>query len=147
MKPHKLVMVFFAFLFTSCGYYKHVDPQVYTYDSEKLRDESAKLEARDKGGFLLLVTGKSSMEPVIYAGDLLVCVKTEFSDKLKGKVVSYCPKWNQRQNTTHRLVSGDAKNGFIASGDSNPKSEAFERVRAENFVGEVISIYRTEVIR
>jgi len=144
MKPYKLVMVFFAFLFTSCGYYKHVDPTLYRYDDEKICKLSAALEAKDKNGFTTLVTCCKSMEQVIYMNDILVCVPSPFSNDLKGRVVVYRPKWNNYQSTTHRLVSGDAESGFIASGDNNRESEARERVTKDNYVGEVISIYRVE---
>ena len=74
-------------------------------------------------------------------------VPSSFGDHLKGKVAVYKAKWNDNKPVMHRLVSGNAKDGFIASGDNNARSEAAERVRADNFVGEVVSIYRTEVIR
>ena len=144
MKKLALVLVFFL---SSCGYYKHVDPRLYVYDNEKVAQESARLEALDKNGWVTKNVCCGSMRPLIQVDDLLVVVPSSFGDHLKGKVAVYKAEWNDNKPVMHRLVSGNAKDGFIASGDNNARSEAAERVRADNFVGEVVSIYRTEVIR
>lgn len=83
------------------------------------------------------------MEPLIKTGDFVVASPVVFDDRLLGKVVAYRPKWNPGI-VSHRLVSGNSVEGFIASGDNNPRSEASERVTKQNFVGEIVSIYRVE---
>jgi hypothetical protein len=39
-------------------------------------------------------------------------------------------------------VSGNAADGFIASGDNNARSEPTERVTIVNYVSETIAIYK-----
>lgn len=137
---HLLVL---ALLLAGCGYAERKDPPLYTYDSAALVQESARLQARDVGGW---VTGPNvccgSMLPLIRAGDFLVVRPSVFSGTLTGRVVVYAPKWNAGRYVVHRLVSGDARAGFIASGDNNARSEAFELVTAATYVGEVVGIYR-----
>lgn len=142
----KGTVILLCFLLLGCGYYRHVDPVLYVYDSQRTVEESARLEARDKGGWVTKNVCCGSMRPTVVENDLLVVIPSPFGDHLKGKVVVYRPQWNKGEPVMHRLVSGSAKDGFIASGDNNPQSEAYERVRADNFVGEVISIYRLEKI-
>lgn len=129
-------------LFLGCGYAPHKDPPTYIYDTPRLAEESARLHARDIGGTYEQNLCCGSMEPLIYSGDWVVIQPTVYGDHLLGKVGVYTPKWNDGKPVMHRFVSGNAKDGFIASGDHNPKSESAERVTAANYKGELMGIYR-----
>ncbi len=139
-----LLFVSFLCLSPGCGDAKHIDPPLYTYADTKVAAESARLHAIDVHGTYSQNTCCGSMQPLIYAEDWTVVSPTPFSDALLGHVVVYTPEWNHRAPVMHRLVSGNAKDGFIASGDNNPTSEAAERVTAANYVGELVGIYRTK---
>lgn len=127
---------------SGCGYAKHVDPPLYRYDTAALASESARLHARDAHGKTVLITCGGSMRPLIETGDICVVVPSPFTDKLLGAVVCYKPKWANDRQIVHRLVSGGAADGFIASGDNNAHSEPDQLVGAANYIGEVIAIYR-----
>lgn len=129
-------------LLTACGYAKHKDPPTYVYDNPKVASESARLHAKDIGGEYMQNVCCGSMQPLIFKDDWLVTQATPYGDHLLGKVAIYKPKWRDGQPVMHRLVSGNAKDGFIASGDNTPRSEASERVTAANYVSEVVGIYR-----
>lgn len=126
-----------------CGYARHIDPPLYRYDSALLAEMSARAHAAEIPGRSVhqnLCCG--SMRPVILEGDWIVTAPTLYGDHLLGRLAVYRPKWNQGKPVLHRLVSGNARDGFIASGDNNPRSEATERVTAANYDAEVIGIYR-----
>ena len=135
------------FLLTSCGYYAHKDPPTYIYESDKVAELSARAQVNEKPGRILMRNVCcGSMRPTIQEGDWLVVEVVPFSDDLKGRIVVYRPAWNKGQPVMHRLVSGNAQDGFIASGDNNSTSEASERVRVDNFDSVLIAIYRHETI-
>ena len=129
-------------LLTACGYAKHKDPPTYVYDNPKVARESARLHAQDVGGEYMQNVCCGSMEPLIFKDDYLVAKATTYGEHLLGKVVIYRPAWKQGQPVMHRLVSGNMREGFIASGDNTPRSEASERVTAANYDAEVVVIYR-----
>ena len=136
-------LVVLACILAGCGYPERKGPPLYTYDTPALVQESARLHARDVGGYVggpIACCG--SMKPVIQDGDFLVIAPTPFADDLLGKVAAYAPAWNKGALVAHRFVSGDATRGFIASGDNNPRSESFEPVTAATYRGEVVGIYR-----
>ncbi len=140
-----LVLFLAAVAFLSlggCGYAKHVDPPLYTYTNAKVTEESARLFAAQVGGTYSQNVCCGSMEPLVHEGDWVVVAPYPFRDELAGHVGVYKPEWNKRAPVMHRFVSGNAKDGFIASGDNNPSSEASERVTAANYVGELVAIYR-----
>ena len=141
------LLVLTALLF-GCGYAKHIDPPVYVYADAKVAEFSAKAHAKENPAVLTVHQNVccGSMRPTIQQGDWLVVENSKFGDHLLGKCAVYKPAWNNNQPVLHRLVSGNAQDGFIASGDNNPKSEASERVTSANYVGEVVAIYRTENI-
>ncbi len=137
-----LFLLCLAIGFAGCGYATHIDPPLYTYDNAKVAEQSARLHAIDVHGTYSQNVCCGSMEPLIYAGDWVVVTPTPFSDALLGHVVVYKPAWNKGDPVLHRLVSGNAKDGFIASGDHNPTSETSERVTVADYVGELVAIYR-----
>lgn len=129
--------------FSGCGYAKRKDPAVYTYDSAVVMLESARLHARDVKGWVVgPIACCDSMKPLVVNGDYFVVKPSAFDDSLLGKVCVYYPEWNKRQPVAHRLVSGNARSGFIASGDNTSRSESFEPVIASTYTGEVVGIYR-----
>lgn len=132
-----------AIFSVGCGYAKRIDPPLYRFDNAKVAEQSARAHAKESPAYQVhqnVCCG--SMMPTIQAGDWIVTKATPYGDHLLGKPVVYLPKWNKGKPVLHRLVSGNAKDGFIPSGDSTPRSEAWERVRAETYVSEVIAIYR-----
>lgn len=131
-------------ILAGCGYAKHRDPVIYTFADDKITALSAGLHAKDAGGSVALITCCGSMKPLIQDGDRVVILPKPYSDELLGTVALYRPKWANGRRIAHRLVAGNAAEGYIASGDNNPRSEAGERVRADNYEGEIIAIYRTK---
>jgi hypothetical protein len=83
------------------------------------------------------------MAPTFDNDDYLVGVAKPYDELKEGDVVNYRPKWNDGKLTCHRLVAKD-KDGWIASGDNNGRSENWERVRPENYVDVVVSVHRTK---
>jgi hypothetical protein len=125
-----------------CGYAPHKDPSVHSFASRSEALRAAQNHANGVHGEVLeVVNPDGSMLPLIHAGDFLVSVDHGFTDDLLGKVNSYRPHWNHGALTTHRFVSGNARDGFIASGDHNAHSEAQERVHADVYVGDTIAVY------
>ena len=67
-----------------------------------------------------------SMSPAIKPGDVIIATKPNFVAPEKGKVVIYTGK---RFNGTivgsfsHRIIGGDASNGFIVKGDKNESAD------------------------
>jgi hypothetical protein len=138
-----LALCFLVFAVSGCGYAKHRDPVLYFESSPAAQILAAQLRAKEVGGtFAGPNTCCGSMSPLIVAGDYLVIKPSPFTDALLGSVVIYTPAWNHGQPVAHRLVSGNAKDGFIASGDNNSRSEPSELVTASTYRGEVIAIYR-----
>lgn len=144
-------------LVVSCGYAPHKDPQLYTYETARVAEESARLHARDIGGTYHQNLCCGSMEPLIHAGDFIVVAPITlfpFSDDLLGRPCVYQPKWlPAEQLALHRFVSGNAKDGFIASGDGvkpdidphtgrDLHSENAYRIKAADYRGRVVGIYR-----
>lgn len=133
-----LIVLFSA----ACGYAEHKDPALYIESSATAAKIAARLRANEIGGSYHENLCCGSMQPLVYTGDWLVVAALPYDDQLLGRLVVYQPKWSQGQLIAHRLVSGNAAAGFIASGDNNPNSEATERVRRDNYHGAVIAIYR-----
>jgi hypothetical protein len=137
------IVVLLFMLMSGCGYAKPRDPAIHTYATAAEARESARLHANDAGGTAWPENACcGSMLPLIIEGDILVTVRTPHA-KLLGKVVVYGPKWNDGKPVAHRLVAQDS-GGYIASGDNVPQSENWERVTEENYLGEVIAIYRVK---
>jgi hypothetical protein len=128
------------FAIFGCGYAKHKDPDTFYESSRVAAGIAASLHARDIGGSVYQNECCGSMEPLIHKGDWIVARAEPYSDELLGKVVSY--RRANGQLLMHRLVSGNAVDGFIASGDNNKRSEPDERVDAGNYLETCVAIYR-----
>ncbi len=128
----------------ACGRAPHIDPPLFTYPTQAMVAESARLHARDMGGFVTLpVANTHSMEPLIRGSDLLVVVVTPFGSRLSGRVIGYHPGWDPSLFVVHRVVAEDSY-GLIVEGDNVAAghSENRFRVTTANYVGEVTAIYR-----
>lgn len=141
----------------SCGYARHKDPQLYTYESMAIAQESARLHARDIGGSYHQNLCCGSMEPLIHVGDWIVVAPVSafpFTDDLLGRPCVYQPQWLPAGSLAlHRFTTGNAKDGFLASGDGvrpdidphtgrDLHSESQYRVKAPDYRGQVVGIYR-----
>lgn len=137
------IALLIAGLFAGCSA-KRIDPIVLTYPTEVLRRLSAEAHAKDVGGIVTLpVQDTKSMEPLIRGGDLLVVKFTPFAPGLDGRVVACRPQWNPALFLVHRIVAHDSY-GYLVEGD-NVDAEHPEnkwRVTRENFVGEIVGVYR-----
>ncbi len=144
-----LILTSFAFLLLTilgCGYAKHIDPPVYTYNTETLTVQSAILHAADVGGYVTLpVANTHSMEPVLWGGDRLVYLQTPLTEVPLGSIILYRPVWNPALLVCHRIVARDGS-GLLVEGD-NVDAEHPEnhwRVTQANYVGAVVSVYRVK---
>lgn len=143
-------------LLTACGYAPHKDPPLYTYDSALVAQESARLHARDIGGTYHQNLCCGSMVPLIQTGDWIVVAPVSlypFTDDLLGRPCVYQPEWlPQGKLALHRFTAGNARDGFIASGDGvrpdidangrDLRTESRYRVKAADYRGQVVGIYR-----
>lgn len=140
-------LTFLSLLFVGgCGYPKHIDPPLYTYDTPALTLLSAQAHARGVEGLLYTVADTHSMEPLLKGGDHLVVLppsKAPYAGLVAGKPIVYRAAWYLTSPVTHRLVAKD-KDGWILSGDNNPRSEPQWRVTEDTYIGTVVGIYRVK---
>ena len=133
------VLCLAGLMFSGCGYAKHKDPDLYRESSPAAAQEAARLHARDIAGDYHQNKCCGSMEPLIYAGDWIVTKREVFTDALLGKAGVY--RRENGQHLLHRFVSGNARDGYIASGDNNARSEPDERVTSANYISTAVAIY------
>jgi len=72
----------------------------------------------------IVLTG--SMQPAISAGDVIITTSTEHRTPKKGDIVAYTARrFNGAAVATisHRIVGGNAQDGFLVKGDSNPSPD------------------------
>jgi signal peptidase I len=93
------------------------------------------------------------MKPSINPGDLIVAVSQNIIEPSMGKVVLYKARDLQGKPVTvwaHRIISGDARKGFVIKGDANsqadigviPKTDIQSVVLTRiPFVGHLFNIY------
>jgi len=88
----------------------------------------------------IVLTG--SMQPVISAGDVIITTSTDHRAPKKGDIVAYTARrFNGAAVATisHRIVGGNAKDGFIVKGDSNPSPDV-QHPKLSDISGVVILI-------
>jgi hypothetical protein len=88
----------------------------------------------------IVLTG--SMQPTISAGDVIITTSTEHRAPKKGDIVAYTARrFNGAAVATisHRIVGGNAKDGFIVKGDSNPSPDV-QHPKLSDISGVVILI-------
>ena len=86
----------------------------------------------------IVLTG--SMAPSINSGDIIVTVPPTKMAPEKGDVVAYEGKrfdGTQVGIFSHRIIGGDAQNGFIVKGDANPNPDV-QRPKIPDITGIVI---------
>lgn len=147
MKKKSLLVIggslFLLLFLAGCGYPAHIDPPLYTYESDKIASQSAFLHAIDVGGNYFAVKDTHSMEPVLLGGDYVVIQPVSFSNLVVGNIVAYNAEWYNNQPVVHRIVGIDSE-GLIMSGDNNPTSESRFRVTTKNYIGLAIARYRVK---
>ncbi len=129
-----------------CGYPKHIDPPIRTEPLPNMTFLAASVQASSVKGQAYYVLNTHSMEPFLHGGDYVVIAPQSsrpYSSLKAGEVIAYHADWYKETPVTHRLVQLD-KDGWILSGDHNPRSEANWRVTEKNFIGVVDSVYRTQ---
>lgn len=129
-----------------CGYAEHRDPPIIVSATPRAAQLAADLQAKEATGrWVSQINCCGSMKPLIQDGDWVVIEPAPFTDDLLGRVCLYRrPKDDPKfGGIVHRYVSGDIKDGFIASGDANARSESWAPVRADRHVGVVIAIHRS----
>lgn len=133
-------------VFLGCGYPSHIDPLLYTYDSEILVEQSAALHAEDLHGIYLYVLNTHSMEPVLYGGDYIVVdTHASYSNVKLGVIIVYHADWAKPTDppVVHRVLAKDSA-GLLVGGDNvdSQHTENQWRVTEKNYVGTVVGIYR-----
>lgn len=159
MTRRSLLLTLLSLALVACGYAPRKDPPLFTYDSPVLAQESARLHARDIGGTYHQNLCCGSMVPLIQTGDWVVVAPVSlhpFTDDLLGRPCVYQPQWSAPFDLVlHRFISGNARDGFIASGDGvrpdidprtgrDLRSESRYRVTAADYRGQVVGIYRVK---
>jgi hypothetical protein len=153
-------LIAFAALITclimgGCGYPRHIDPPLYTFETPLLTQLSAEAYAKAIGGKCYRVADTHSMEPVLQGGDYIVVdTRIALEDVKLGQIVNYQADWAPppAPTVTHRAGLRD-KDGLLVEGDNvhpdiDPRtgrdlhSEARWRVTKASYVGVVVSIYR-----
>jgi signal peptidase I len=88
----------------------------------------------------IVLTG--SMSPAIKAGDMIITLPVKYHEPKKGEVVAYTARRFNGDAVavfSHRIIGGDAKDGFIVKGDSN-KSPDVQKPKLNDITGTVIFI-------
>lgn len=126
------------------GCTKHIDPPLFIYPDTTLRGLSAQLHSVDVNGRIFVAANTHSMEPLILGGDWLVMAHSPFANLEQGKVIVYQAEWQKDgPPVSHRIVGKDSY-GLIMAGDNNPRSEPSSRVTEDNYLGEIVGIYRVK---
>ena len=73
-----IIVLLLTLMFLLSGCTKHIDPPLFTYPNESLRNLSAQLHRVDVSGRLYIVANTHSMEPLILGGDWLVAAPTPY---------------------------------------------------------------------
>lgn len=125
------------------GYSPRINPTVVACKDRQDAEIEANIYANANPPALIypMLGDTGSMVPLIPKhGCSAVGKPIPFADVMLGTVVVYRPDWNNKNPVVHRLVAKD-KLGFLASGDSTPRTESWERVTADNFSSVIVSLY------
>jgi signal peptidase len=88
----------------------------------------------------IVLTG--SMEPTISAGDIVILAPTPRTQPKLDDVVAYTGRRFSGEAVgtfTHRIIGGDAQNGFLVKGDANPSPDV-QRPTPEDISGVVFFV-------
>jgi len=83
-----------------------------------------------------------SMKPVINPGDIVLSLNPERMPPKIGDVVTYTARrfdGSAVASFTHRIISGDAKSGFVVKGDNNPAPDT-QKPKLEDISGVVFYV-------
>lgn len=134
-------------LLVGCGYPKHLDPPLYTFETQMLTALSANAHAKSIGGVCYRLANTHSMEPSLRGDDYVVIDTRVAFDAVKlGQIVNYLADWQPNGPTVvHRATVRDA-DGLLVEGDNvdGEHPENHWRVTAANYRGLVAAIYRTK---
>jgi signal peptidase len=88
----------------------------------------------------VVLTG--SMKPTINPGDLIITIPVSARAPKKGDVVAYIGRRFDGSSVgifSHRIISGDAKSGFLVKGDANPSPDV-QRPKLKDITGIVVFV-------
>lgn len=88
----------------------------------------------------IVLTG--SMEPAISAGDIVILAPTPRAEPKVGDVVAYTGRRFSGEAVgtfTHRIIGGNAQDGFLVKGDNNPSPDV-QRPKAQDVSGVVFFV-------
>lgn len=117
--------------------------RVIAMTTEQASEAAAANVIAHRGGHIDTVRG-DSMLPTITSGSWIVWRRTPYAEIKIGDVLVYMGRPNaalpDRIRIVHRVVAKD-RLGFIMSGDNNARSESWDRVTPETYIGTVAAIY------
>lgn len=122
---------------------KPVETHDFTDVSEATKGALA--HAKLIGGRVHVVSNTRSMRPLLQGGELVVVSdpqKDPWSNVTEGDVCVYAYAYHENP-LIHRAAMRDA-HGWIMAGDSAPRSESFDRMTPENYLGRLVAIYRVK---
>lgn len=133
----KKLLLLTLLLLTAACQPKHIDPPVF------ISVEALRAEAIMENGFVTIpVANTHSMEPVIWAGDLLLVAPVPFKQVQLGQIIGCNPQWNPAIFEVHRVTIID-REGLGVEGDNvdaeHPENKY--RVTGQNYIGTVTGIY------
>ena len=123
--------------------YRDCNPKVVVHATQEEARIAAIDEASKSGGVAYNTSGTSSMEPLIVGKVYVVGTKVPYDQIKEGQVANYRAKWAAEKGAglvLHRLLQKD-KDGWIASGDNNSRSENWGRVKPDNYVDVITTIH------
>lgn len=121
--------------------YKNRNPVVVTHATEAEARDAAMASAKQSGGGFYRTSGTGSMEPLMVGQVFIVNTKKPYDKLMEGDIANYRPAFKADGTMfLHRLVQKD-RDGWIASGDNNKRSESWARVKPDNYVDVVTAIH------
>jgi len=88
----------------------------------------------------IVLTG--SMEPTIHPGDIVILAPTPRTQPEVGDVVAYTARRFSGESVgtfTHRIIGGNAEDGFLVKGDNNPSPDV-QRPKVQDVSGVVFFV-------
>lgn len=134
-----LIFFMFPFLQNPAERYKDRNPAIVVHETEKDAAMAAYEEAKKLNGRYYKTSGTPSMEPLVMGRVYAVGVPKKYEEIQAGDICNYKAKW-ANGIVFHRMVQKD-KEGWIASGDNNSRSESYEKVKPDNYMDCVVKIH------
>jgi hypothetical protein len=115
-------------------------PQKITCRSQEEALQLGNTYAVSLAGKLVMTSGTRSMEPLIHGKAYVVVRKMPYEAITKGALLVYMGRPNaskpDRVSMLHRTVDRDA-GGWLMRGDNNARTESWDRVTPNNYMGTV----------